>query len=108
MRWMIVLVLMAALLYGCGKPDAVITGEETAQPQGIRDDNTISAEEPLAATVESREEAEELARLYGITLVDYSYGVATFDTREDPQAVIARGREQGWPELSLNGNIKAY
>lgn len=57
---------------------------------------------PLTCIAETQEEAETIAEQYGISLVSYNCGVATFYTEEDPTDVINRGMEQGWPELSLN------
>lgn len=57
---------------------------------------------PLMATVDSKEAAEEVAELYGITLVSCENGVAVYQTEEEPMQVIARGQENGYPQLSLN------
>jgi len=92
---MALLCLIPALLmnfFGCKK--APVLMDPVSAP--------YSEEEPLMATVETKEKAEELAELYGITLVNYSYQIATFHTSEDPQEVIARGKANGWPELTLN------
>lgn len=113
MRWtfLAVLMLTAVVLGACLKPDAVISADTVPSPSEgatVREDlYTVSEEAPLMASADSEEEARELAELYGIQLVEYSYGVATFDTDEDPAAVIARGKRNGWPALSLNGTIKA-
>ena len=61
-----------------------------------------SEEAPLIAAAQTWEEAEEIGALYGITLVDFSHGVALYHTEEDPRDVIRRGQENGWPELTLN------
>lgn len=60
------------------------------------------AENPLMALVDTQEEAQEIAELYGITLVSYENGVAVYQTDEDPFQVIARGDENGYPQLSIN------
>lgn len=62
----------------------------------------ISEDRPLICSAESLEEAEEIAGIYGIELVDFSYGVACFYTEEEPWDVISRGIENGWPQLDLN------
>lgn len=85
--------LACLMLCACGKEKVPLTGTIPAE---------YSKETPLICTAESQEEAEEIALQYGITLVEYAYGVATFYTEEDPQEVIRRGIEQGWTELSLN------
>lgn len=61
-----------------------------------------SETEPLVCPAETLEEAEAIAEQYGIELVDFSYGVASFYTEEDPRELIQRGIDNGWPELSLN------
>ena len=92
--------LMAAIsllfLAGCTSGTPVQTA-----PSGVYDD---LAEAPLTAMTETREDAQALAQQYEITLVSYDYGIATFSTDEDPQAVIDRGLRNGWQELSLNRN----
>ena len=67
-------------------------------PSGIE----IAQGAELLMLADSRGEAERVATLYGIELVEYSYGVATFHTEENPQTVINRGIENGWPRLDLN------
>jgi len=62
----------------------------------------IYSKAQLLGEAESLEEAEELAELYGITLVDYKNGLARFYTEEDPREVILRGRDNDWPKLVLN------
>lgn len=56
----------------------------------------------LMCLADSREEAQAIADSYGITLVDFSYGVAVFTTQESPSSVIARGEAQGLHPLSPN------
>lgn len=53
----------------------------------------------LIGEAESKEEAEEIAGLYGITLVEYQEGRALYETEEDPLTVIARGEKEGYPQL---------
>ena len=87
--------LACLMLAGCGKKEVPLDEVSTVPVR-------YSEEMPLICTADSRQQAEEIAAQYGITLVDYSYGVAAFYTEEDPAAVIRRGKEQGWVELSLN------
>lgn len=58
--------------------------------------------EELWAMVSSAEEAEEIAALYGIELVSFAQGVATYHTDEDPASVVKRGRENGLPAIAIN------
>ena len=39
---------------------------------------------------------------YGIEFVSFENGLALFRTEENPFDVIARGKENGYPELSIN------
>lgn len=62
----------------------------------------IVEEQPLMAMVETEEEAEKIAEQYGIEMVSFSDGVAVYQTDEKLADVLARGREQGYPQLYLN------
>lgn len=66
------------------------------------------ADDPLMATVDTEEEARDIAELYGITLVSFEYGVAVYQTEEDPIQVITRGQENDYPQLSLNLTRELY
>ena len=55
-------------------------------------------------TVDTREEAEKIGELYGITLAKYDNKIAVYDTDKDPYEVIEMGQEQGWPRLFINYN----
>ena len=82
---------MTALKSGeMGAPEDVVKGRE------------------LICLADSREEAEEIAKSYGIELVEFSYGVASFHTDEDLQDVITRGKGKGLKELSINTFNKAF
>ena len=94
-------------------PDAAETDtKDTDMPNVTETGNTSIDVEPAACgyakgrelfcLADSETEAASLASLYGITLVDYSYGVATFTTAEDPSAVVKRGRDNGWKAIEIN------
>lgn len=114
MRKILILMLLMALLCGCtpaAEPPAKEPSEPTRQESTTPSTPTMAedvttgqtyAEAQLLGEAETREEAEELAELYGITLVDYKNGLGRFHTEEDPRDVIRRGKENGWPELVLN------
>ncbi len=91
------MIMTAGMLAGCGKQPVPVSGTPVSA-------ETVSGSE-LIMLAENREEAEEVAEMYGIELVDYSYGVASFHTEEDPSEVISRGRENGWPALELNSMV---
>lgn len=91
--------LLCMLLCGCqSKPEIKGTPEKAAQSGK----QTLVAGKELFMLADTEEKAKETAELYGIKLVEFDYGVATFHTEEDPNEVIRRGRENNWPELSLN------
>ncbi len=60
----------------------------------------------LMCLADNEQEAEKIAAQYGIKLESFANGVATFSTSEDPQAVIQRGKENGYPELDINQVIQ--
>ena len=95
-----VLLLIAALaLAGCAKR---FDPPVSPMPSGSARPIQAAEGRELMATVGSQEEAEEIAALYGIELVDCSEHVATFHTEEDLYAVIQRGKDNGWPLLEVN------
>lgn len=106
----VILLLALLLLCACSSDTPELTlpaspPEESAEstiPTIFEDFSLISPTAQLMCIAETEEEAQEIAELYGITLVEYGYGVASFFTEENPREVIKRGQENGWPELSLN------
>lgn len=62
----------------------------------------------LLALVDTEEEARQIAEIYEIEFVQFANGVATYHTEEAPGAVVERGRENGWPEISVNYIRKAF
>ena len=56
----------------------------------------------LIALVENREEAEQLAADYGIELIKFAEGVATFQTDKTYETIEKIGKEKGLTELSIN------
>ena len=87
------------------KSDPTAPSAKPATPSTAPSD-AVSPRGQLMGKAEDRSEAEEIAALYGITLIDFGYGLALYHTEEDPEAVIARGEENGWPPLSLNRTKK--
>ena len=121
-----ILILMLVFLCGCRSSGQVIPPsppEATAHP---KTDSTIPSTKPATPSIETKpwdsfskrgqlmgeaedwDNAKEIADLYGITLVNFGHGLALYYTEEDPEAVIARGEENGWPTLSLNRTKKLY
>lgn len=92
-RLMLLPLLLCSLL-GCSRKEVPMSPPETETTGGR-----------LMCTAESMEQAQQIAQQYGIELLKFRHGVAVFSTEEDPRAVIERGLEQGWPELSLDRQI---
>lgn len=63
---------------------------------------SYAPDKPLFALAESEEEAKEIAESYGIELVEFNYGVASFYTDKDLRELIEWGKEQGLPLLEIN------
>ncbi len=116
---------LAVLAAGCGAQDSApagspvpaafsptpdvsspVPGELSPNPGGQL--QPYAEGEELFAMAETEEEALELAALYGIELVSFDYGVATFHTDEDPAEVVRRGAENDWPVLEVNGLVSAF
>ena len=110
-----IMIFPFSLLFGCGGSEKKVVDVPNLGSVPIHDgpvevtplkDYVEGAE--LLCLADSKEQAEEIAKLYGIELVEYSYGVATFHTTEDPHEVIERGLDKGYPELSINGYSQLY
>ncbi len=59
----------------------------------------------MIALADTKEEAKKIAELYGIELVNFSYGVAEYETTKDPQELIALGEKNNYPTLSTNNTL---
>ncbi len=96
MKNKILILLCVLLLCSCGgpvaKPESVPLSEQMEVAEGAE----------LFCMVDTQQEAEEIAAQYGIELVRFEAGVATFHTEGDWSEVIREGEEQGWPTLSPN------
>lgn len=80
----------------------------TVEIGDVTSDRIPIADDPLVAEAGSQEEAQKIAEQYGITLVSYGNGIATYQTDEDLYEVIARGEENGYPQLSINFVHEAF
>ena len=96
-----------SLLTGCQSGAGRFSGKADSLSGQVSSDDYVEGKE-LLCLVGTQEEAEAIARQYGIQLVEYSYGVATFHTDDNPNDVIAMGKKLGYPELSLNGTVHTY
>ena len=61
----------------------------------------------LIGSAETYEEAEKIADMYGISLINYSYGVALYRTKGDDTVdeIIKLGKDNGYPELTPNYTV---
>lgn len=91
-RKLMILPVLLLMLSGCGR--------KTVPLETLPSENSGGQ---LVCMTETEEEARQIAELYGIEFLSFRYGVAVFVTEEDPRDVIRRGKEQGWPELALDG-----
>jgi predicted small lipoprotein YifL len=91
------------VLAGCGRKSTL--PENRVPPD---DPNPVVEGMELYKLVESEEEAQRIAELYGIELVSVEQEIAVFHTEEDPAEVVRRGEENGWPRLSINRMKQAH
>ncbi len=110
MLGMTALMASAFVATGCGSGAAPAPAGNTA-PGPVEIEASYSEDyvegQELLCLCDSQEEAESIAEMYGIELVEFSYGVATFHA-EKPREVIAMGKEKGYPLLEINGMMQTY
>lgn len=114
------LLLFGLWLSGCGQnreltrlsADGVDSGsqltpafEEELSPPA---DSDAKSSVQLTALADSQEAAQEIADLYGITLKDYSYGVATYTTDKNLRDLLDLGLENDYPELTPDYENQLY
>lgn len=104
LKGFIIVTAAVSLLVGCQNA----SGNSAGKTPGANKESDYVEGKELLCLVDTQEEAEAIAKQYGITLVEFSYGVATFHTDDNPNDVIAMGIKLGYPELSLNGTVHAY
>ena len=118
-RWIVTLALCLAvgliLLGWLNNPKHVFApGKDFDTPGGAPPDSANNqggeAYEPdqLVGLFEDEGQAKECAELYGIELMSFNYGVAVFKVEGDPKKLIEKGKDNGWPELSLNHKVTAF
>ncbi len=95
-----------------GIPVQEETGEEKEPAENVSEElpvlnDEIVPGEELLCLCDSEEDAQEIADMYGIELVNFSYGVATFHA-DNPREVITLGQEKGYPALELNGVMRIF
>jgi len=118
-RWIIIAALCVAVglfLFGwLGSPRGIFAPTREVEPTGgVRpgipgnQGGGSHAPDQLVGLFDDEEQAKECAKLYGIELVSFNYGVALFKVEGDPKAIIEKGLKNGWPELSLNNRFEAF
>lgn len=115
------ILLLAVGLCGCGKKELtrIVADDNIPKLQKLKpidengspidsldDGEAITTE--LTALADTREEAEEIAGLYGIELSSYAYGVATYTTDKNIQELIDLGIENNYPELTPNYELELH
>ena len=126
MKYMMLLATVLALtLCGCRRTEQTevplrdISGKAPTSEHQVPVTETTPSDDPeqtqpetrkplLYCQVESPEEAEEIAALYGLELLSSEGNYVTFWTEADPKEVIRLGQENGWPELYLNHTAQLY
>lgn len=71
----------------------------------IEEEEIMGEKVSMIALADTKEEAKKIAELYGIELVNFSYGVAEYETTKDPQELIALGEKNNYPALSTNNTL---
>ncbi|WP_092643149.1 hypothetical protein [Acetanaerobacterium elongatum] len=79
---------------------------ESSAEKNITSTNPAGSEAYVAGELlcltQTKQQADEIAQLYNITLKSFDNGIAVFTTEEDLQTVIDRGKKNGWVELYKN------
>lgn len=95
-----VMCLLAALFCGgCRKQPSIPAGTVGGK---------VASNGQLIASAQTQEEAEQIAALYGIELVDFEAPLALYRTDADPEEMIRKGAEMGWPRLEINHVVELF
>ena len=109
--WLCCCLLCTCFFCGCKKQvqfDKSNTNYSPSSSSPSLSSVSIAEGKELFSVADSREDAETIAELYSVELVEYINGVASFHTEEDLNAVIQRGAEHGWPLLEINYVSKLF
>ncbi len=80
-------------------------GDTGRNHSSIEEEEIMGEKVSMIALADTKEEAKKIAELYGIELVNFSYGVAEYETTKDPQELIALGEKNNYPTLSTNNTL---
>lgn len=68
----------------------------------LQEDNGYGEATRMMALADTREEAENIASLYEMELVDFSNGVAVYETTQDPYELMKMGEMKKYPTISID------
>ncbi len=102
--------ILGGILAACGTKNSAAgsSGFEQILPPNTASDETDTQATELVALADDDEQAQEIATLYQIELVSFSDGVAIYTTDQDPNELIALGKENGYPLLTVNHTLQLY
>ncbi|NLG03608.1 MAG: hypothetical protein GX567_07265 [Clostridia bacterium] len=99
---MIAIIIIVVLIVLFTRKEKTYVVDINGSTGTVSGDLEMIAQDSLMALVDTQEEAEEIASLYGITLTEFKQGVATYYTYDDPYEVVKRGETNGYPPISIN------
>lgn len=76
-----------------------VIDESFTPSDAVSSENKDSDSPQLTALADTLKEAQEIAKLYGIELDSYSYGVAVYHTDKDISELIQLGLDNDYPTL---------
>lgn len=102
--------ILGGILAACGtkKSAAEDSGFEEILPSSIESSESEKQGTELIAVAENEEQAQEIADLYQIELLSFSDRVAVYTTDKDPHELIALGKQNGYPLLSISYTLQLY
>ena len=102
--------ILGGILAACGTKDSAANSSDFVEilPPNTASDDTETQATELVALAEDEEQAREIATLYQIELLSFSEGVAVYATDQDPNELIALGKENGYPLLTVNHTLQLY
>ena len=100
MKQALIIILILAVMMMRGTYFPPEAGKHSAEPMPTPVASAETGE--LLAYTATREDAEQIAALYGIELTRWESGLAVFSTTRDTAEVISEGIANGWPALSPN------
>lgn len=102
--------LCGGILAACSTRENAAQNSEPAaiMPPNAASDETETQSTELVALADDEEQAQEIAALYQIELLSFSDGVAVYTTDQEPGELIALGKQNGYPLLTVNHTLQLY